>query len=1155
MPTIVHVCVLAFVCPLLFLPACNDSDPPRQFQLLNLERNNYSASYGRLTSYAGNASSGAIVGGAADAVEFTRQFEQVYGGPGHDSAGSLIQTSDGGYFLLEATRNATDNDLIIRKTDRNGYTEWQKTITYASGINEQYYTRDNVKQTSDGGYVIGAEIRPGIHAPQGGDLGDIWLIRLNAAGEKLWDVVVGTAIIEAGGAVEITPDGGFVLSGATAPNAGGLPSPFFAKVDANGNLLWMRSYPAFLGPGIAGNIFDIDLSHDDGFILTGGPNSFLMKTDRDGNLLQVTAPVRGRWAYRVTRTPDGGYMTAGSNNDLQLIKYDGNLRVEWTRTFGGSGVDFAQGLELAPDGYVATGWVTVNGIEQIYVVHVDRNGNLINEGFFGPGEGTSIRPTMDGGYIVSGLAVSPPLIGLGGRDSYLLKLKELEKPGYITGALFGDMNLSCSIDPNEGLIGHRLISAMDEDSNVYLVPVGQSGRYSAAVPPGNYKVTVVHDEKTEESCSPDRNYTAAITQGETAGNYDFSLQAECCGNIQLSGRQSTNGAYSCNPPNVQITPCAGYNWTYCATITNCSSLDWPSGNGRPAGVGNNTTTLCFNFAPGMSPISYSSTCTGWRQVNPSSPCFQIGPNAFTGGTSCQICANVSVSNTSVAPWATSASLVPYCQGSSAPAATSTIVDNSQCSCDPNDMQVAPKGCGSGGSISGIDQELTYTIRFQNVGAGPAHNIHIRNLLDDDLDPSSLRILSSTHAITGMQIDPDNELVLTFNGIELPADVQDPVGSNGSVTYSILPRHPFSDGAIVDNGAAIFFDSNPGVMTNRVRNTLYQSDTVPVTEFVATRQSDGFDFLYTGGSSDIKYHWNFGDNASPSTSTVPHPTSVIFNGSGPHPVTLTVTKNECASAKTHDVAPCRAWGPCATDSTCLPSPATLVAWYPGDVDGRDVIAGNDLMPSGVSNVPAQVNNGFGFDSALGGGTPSMQAADASALNFDAQTSFTFDFWLRFTGVPQTCNGNPTRRYHTLIEKRAHMPNGAVLGYSVFLNCGKPGFQLAPGGANFRNYFADGPDLRDGNFHHLAIVVDRVSLTGSHIYVDGVAVPVSGRVGFNATGIGSLVNDRPMMIGAPIRNTDASPWPGLLDEISIYHHALSAAEIGTIYEARTNGKCLP
>jgi hypothetical protein len=243
--------------------------------------------------------------------------------------------------------------------------------------------------------------------------------------------------------------------------------------------------------------------------------------------------------------------------------------------------------------------------------------------------------------------------------------------------------------------------------------------------------------------------------------------------------------------------------------------------------------------------------------------------------------------------------------------------------------------------------------------------------------------------------------------------------------------------------------------------------------------------------------------------------------------------------------------------CLSPPPDLVAWYPGDIDGRDLIADNDLTLSGVSVAPGHVNQGFLFRdrNTLGGAIASMQAADAPSLNFDAQTSFTIELWLRFTGTSLPCNGNPTSRYLTLLEKREFLTASSVLGYSVFLECGRPGFQLSPAGTSFRNYFSNGPDLRDGAVHHLAVVVDRAQPTGSHIYVDGVPVRVNGQTGFNATGLGSLANGHPLMIGAPIRSTDASPFTGLMDEISVYHRALSAVEVTAIYGAGADGKCRP
>jgi YVTN family beta-propeller protein len=243
--------------------------------------------------------------------------------------------------------------------------------------------------------------------------------------------------------------------------------------------------------------------------------------------------------------------------------------------------------------------------------------------------------------------------------------------------------------------------------------------------------------------------------------------------------------------------------------------------------------------------------------------------------------------------------------------------------------------------------------------------------------------------------------------------------------------------------------------------------------------------------------------------------------------------------------------------CAPPAANLTAWYTGDGDGSDLLSSNGLVLNNVSFGPGAVAQAFLLRDrgALGGAVASLQAADAPSLNFDAQTSFTIELWLQFTGTPLACTGSATNRYLTVLEKREFLSATNVLGYSVFLDCGRPGFQLAPGGTNFRNYFTDGPDLRDGALHHLAVVVDRNQPAGSHIYVDGVPARVNGRTGFNATGVGSLVNGHPLAIGAPIRSVDASPFTGLLDEISIYHRALSATEIGDIYGALAAGKCRP
>ena len=70
---------------------------------------------------------------------------------------------------------------------------------------------------------------------------------------------------------------------------------------------------------------------------------------------------------------------------------------------------------------------------------------------------------------------------------------------------------------------------------------------------------------------------------------------------------------------------------------------------------------------------------------------------------------------------------------------------------------------------------------------------------------------------------------------------------------------------------------------------------------------------------------------------------------------------------------------------------------------------------------------------------------------------------------------------IVDKR--LINGFnVNGYAVYLYQGKLGFQLADGTPT--DYLNLSNDLRDGQWHHIAISVTRASATGGKAYVDGV-----------------------------------------------------------------------
>jgi uncharacterized repeat protein (TIGR01451 family) len=139
------------------------------------------------------------------------------------------------------------------------------------------------------------------------------------------------------------------------------------------------------------------------------------------------------------------------------------------------------------------------------------------------------------------------------------------------------------------------------------------------------------------------------------------------------------------------------------------------------------------------------------------------------------------------------------------------------SLDPNDKAVAPMGEGSTGDITVDNDELTYKVRFQNTGTGPAVNIYITDTLDAMLDMSSLQMLGSSHNFN-IELLGSNIVRWRFNNINLPDSGSNEPESHGHVIFKIKTSSTPQLGETIENTANIYFDFNEPVITNTTMNT-------------------------------------------------------------------------------------------------------------------------------------------------------------------------------------------------------------------------------------------------------------------------------------------------------------------------------------------------
>jgi PKD repeat protein len=244
------------------------------------------------------------------------------------------------------------------------------------------------------------------------------------------------------------------------------------------------------------------------------------------------------------------------------------------------------------------------------------------------------------------------------------------------------------------------------------------------------------------------------------------------------------------------------------------------------------------------------------------------------------------------------------------------------------------------------------------------------------------------------------------------------------------------------------------------------------------------------------------------------------------------------------------GQCCRDneSECVPPPAGMVGWWPlqesSGVSALDIAGtpNHGVMKNGPASAVGMVGLARSFD----GINDYIEMADHAHLNFGAAgttgSSFSIDAWIK---TAQT-------GFQPIVDKMALLPLPVgARGYSFYLQNGILKLDMVDGAGGTTFAASTAGNLANGKWHHVAVSVLRSNsanpTTGGWFYVDGTAYD-----NFNPTlEPATLSNTSVLRIGADIR---PAYFAGTIDEVQIFRRALSAAELVSIYHAKTAGKCL-
>lgn len=154
----------------------------------------------------------------------------------------------------------------------------------------------------------------------------------------------------------------------------------------------------------------------------------------------------------------------------------------------------------------------------------------------------------------------------------------------------------------------------------------------------------------------------------------------------------------------------------------------------------------------------------------------------------------------------------------------------RCSFDPNDKLVNPSRPGN---FTLFDEDIYYTVRFQNTGNDVAYDVKVVDTLSSAIDLSTLRIIGSSHLeLMNWDVVEDSILIFSFININLPDSTTSRDASMGYVTFSVRSVAGLEEYSEALNTASIFFDNNPPIVTNTTSSIL-------VSEIYVDEDLDGY----------------------------------------------------------------------------------------------------------------------------------------------------------------------------------------------------------------------------------------------------------------------------------------------------------------------------
>jgi hypothetical protein len=272
------------------------------------------------------------------------------GGIRNETSYSIVVDNDANSYIVGSFQDTVDfnsgNDIenlislnqsiFLTKIDGNGNFIWAKSLNgNLNSIGDVFsVTLDNDNNIYCTGYFkdsIDFDPSTSEYFLNGGNAGDVFVLKLNSNGNFIWAKKMGGAATDKGNEIQCDENGNVCITGIFQGQADFNPNSeinnlqsngqfdiFVIKFDSEGNYLWAKSFGG--SNSDYGNVISVDSL---GFIYTSG--QYFSTVDFDPSSLTFNITSAGTW-------------------DIYINKFDSNGNFVWAKSMGGGAGDEAFGL-------------------------------------------------------------------------------------------------------------------------------------------------------------------------------------------------------------------------------------------------------------------------------------------------------------------------------------------------------------------------------------------------------------------------------------------------------------------------------------------------------------------------------------------------------------------------------------------------------------------------------------------------------------------------------------------------------------------------------------------------------------------------------------------------------------------------------------------